>query len=136
MGKYTDISDSVYSIFASPTWSLERITTIPSNFAGSVGVSDYIRVSVLINGDNRTNRVSGSGILMIDIFTAAGLGMKVTNDIADRLDVYLENRTITSNGISSQFKQSSTDDMGLCKDNSSLHRSTYSLPFNYYGVTN
>lgn len=135
MGKYNKIHTNAYSVFDSAEWKAEGIKTIPSNYEGNVNAAEYIRVTFVATG-GRTDRVSGQGIANIDIFTASGKGLKATNDIADKLDVYLETKMITINGFSIQFSNSAINYAGLCKDNPSLHRAIYSVPFNYYGVLN
>lgn len=134
MGKNTEIYSKVYSVFATPEWVAENIKTIPANFAGETGATEYVRISILLS-DGVVNRKSGTGVLNIDIFSEAGLGMKATNAIADTLDDYLESKTMPANGINIQFGQSSSSPMGPCRDNNALYRTIYSISFNYYGVT-
>lgn len=135
MGQYMDLHEAVYSIFGAPEWVSENITTIPLNFAGTTNAAEYIRVSVLTEGRG-VNMVSNTGTVIIDIFSASGLGLKRTNQIADKLDQYLRNRMKMTATHNVQFSNSSMSYMGPCRDNNALHRSMYSIPFNYFGVTN
>lgn len=127
MGKYSTVYQSVYSIFDSGPWAAQSIKTFPSNFVGNAGGNKYIRVSVVSNG---VGKKQVNGVINIDIFTEAGLGTKETTDIADALDAFLENKIVGS----VQCFDSSLNHMGLCQDNPSLHRSMYSIPFDFFGV--
>lgn len=127
MGKYTSIHQSVYSVFNDANWTAQNIKTFPSNFVGNVGGDKYIRASVISNG---VGKKQVRGVINIDIFTPAGAATKDATDIADALDLFLENKTVNS----VQFFDSSLNHVGLCRDNPALHRSMYSIPFNYFGV--
>lgn len=134
MGQYTSIRSRVFSIFGSTTWKAENIKTVPNNFIGVVGQNDYIRVSIIVSGAGFLNIKSNSGILNIEIFTAAGMGPNASDVIADKLDNYLQYKSIVVDNDTVQFRGSSLTPLGLCADNSSLHRSMYSIPFNLFGV--
>lgn len=135
MGKYTNIISEVYSLFGTSQWKAEKIKTFPSNFIGIDKANEFIRVSVIPSGTG-LNRKSVSGILMIDIFTKADEGPKRLSAIADKLDSYLSGKSLTtSTGILTQFPQNSTLDLkGIDKDNPTLFRVTYTIPFNYFEV--
>lgn len=134
MGQYSTIRSQVFSVFGSNAWKAENIKTVPNNFIGSVGQQDYIRVTVITGGSQFLSTNSNSGILNIEIFTAAGMGPNASDVIADKLDSYLQYKTLQVSSDSIQFKKSSLTHMGLCPDNKSLHRSIYSITFNYFGV--
>ena len=133
MGKYADMTKLVYSIFGTTGWLAENIKTIPSDFTAENLGDTYIRVSIISDGTEITKR-SSRGIINIDIFTPAGEGSAVANSIADRLDAYLSFQTKSLPSGSLQMMESSMNSLGVCKDNSSLTRSLYSVPFYYYGV--
>lgn len=134
MDKYSSIYKDVYSVFATTEWTNEGIKTFPSNFVGKVENNTYIRVDVVFGGKG-VNWRSVSGLVMIDIFVPAGYGTKAIAQIADKLDKYLAGQTYknTSNG-QTMFGSSNMSVLGNDKDNPSLYRASYSIPFNYFGV--
>jgi hypothetical protein len=132
MGKYTNLQDDIFSIFSKPAWIAENIKTTPINFAG--GHNEFIRINIVAS-ENSVNKTSIRGLLMIDIFTKAGEGPKRSNAIADKLDTYLQFQsisTVTENVT--QFQNSVTNAGKSDSDNPSLFRTTYQIPFNFYGV--
>lgn len=134
MGKYTNLETDVFSIFGSNAWKNEKIVTYPNNFVITGNSKEFIRVSIIPSGRG-INRLSVAGSLIIDIFTFAGEGTRKNSLIADTLDKYLVGNVInTNNGNSTQFGYSSLSFIGLDKDNPSLFRSSYTIPFNFFGV--
>ena len=132
MGKFVGVEDDIFSIFAGNAWKANGIATIPSNFTSDA--SEFVRISVLANGSG-VNLKSLSGILMADIFTAAGEGPRRSSVIADMLSLALDGKSINTQGNSvTQFGSSALTHRGLDSDNPTLHRSTFSIPFNYFGV--
>ena len=134
MGKFTELEQDVYSVFSSVNWVAENIKTYPQNFLAVNAGDEYIRVAVLPTGTG-INIKSVSGILIIDIYTAAGKGTRRAVLIADTLGLYLEGKTkATAAKASTQFFSGSLNHIGIDKDNPSLYRSSYTIPFNYFGV--
>jgi hypothetical protein len=134
MGKYIGLQDDVFSIFNSATWKAEQIKTYPSNFVAVAAGNEFIRVSIIASGSG-LNLKSVSGVLIIDIFTSAGNGPRQAFLIADKIDQYLVGKSVTTtSGYKTQFSNSSLDIRGLDRDNPSLSRSIYTIPFNYFGV--
>lgn len=135
MVTYTDVLNDSSSVFGSGTWALENIKTIPSNYTGTNVGTEYIRVSVVPSGAS-VNSVSKSGIMLIDLFTAAGQGPKRAFYLADRLDAFLVGKSrSTAAGKRLQFFQSSlTPSAGVDPANPTLTRASYSIPFQYFGV--
>jgi hypothetical protein len=133
MGKYTELETDIYSIFASTGWIAYNIKTYPSNYVAVDAPDKFIRINI-IPATTGVNLRSVAGILMIDIFTSAGYATKDAFDIADKLDTYLLGKSISIGSGSTQFSASAIQPEGKDKDNPSLYRTTYSIPFNYYGV--
>jgi len=134
MGMYTNLESDVYSVFSSAGWLAENIKTYPSNFLAISPGNQYIKISIIPSG-SWVNRVSKSGVIIIDIYTPAGGGPRAASLIADKLDQYLANKTVsTANNASTQFGQSSLSHLGNDRDNVALYRSSYTIPFNYFGV--
>jgi hypothetical protein len=136
MNKYSSLYKDVYSIFGAIGWMTEGIKTVPENFVGSSIGNTYVRVAIVASGQTVVNPPrSVAGQLMIDIFIPAGGGSNETTRIADKLDDYLAGKTIkTNDGGSTQLGYSNLVSMGNDKANPSLYRSSYSIPFNYYGI--
>lgn len=136
MGKYTDIQTNVLGIFNTSRWKAESIQTVPDNFVQTgTQPKEFVRVSVVPSGAG-INRSSVSGALIIDIFTEAGAGPKRAASVADKLDSYLQSKTIKPKaGVSVQLGSSSLQVVGRDTDNPSLYRVNYTIPFNYFEVT-
>jgi hypothetical protein len=135
MGKHTQATMDVFSIFGNAAWvsAFGANKTFPQDFTG--GGDEFIRVSVVLSGRG-INRVSSSGVLIIEIYTAAGLGPERQNFIADLLDSFLENKSvITAGGKNTQFQNSTLMPQGTDKANPALAKARYELPMNYFGVT-
>ncbi len=137
MGKYSDNQSDIFSVFDATAWKAESIPTFPADYSGDdIPDGERIRVSIIASGPG-VNKTSVSGTLIIDIFTSAGAGPARQNFIADRLDAYLENRTIqTKSGGNTQLRSSALQPLGQDRDNPSLSRASYEIPFNFFGVTN
>jgi len=134
MGKYIGVQDDIFSIFGSDTWKTELIKTVPADFTPNKTDGEFIRVNVITSGEG-INKNSTSGVLIIDIFTPAGKGPKRAYSIADRLDAYLQEKAIETNEKAlTQLKFSSVTPQGVDKDNPTLTRASYTIPFNYFGV--
>lgn len=129
MGKYSDVQDAVFALFASGPWVAEDIKAFPAGFDGEKGDPPHIRLSVLC-GETEINTVRSGGLLMIDIFTAWGNGPASATQIADTLDSYFEKKTL--DGV--QFQQSTLSQLTRDRDNPGLGRTIYSIPFTLFGV--
>jgi hypothetical protein len=134
MGKYELLERDVYSVFSSNEWKAENIKTFPTNFVVMNTTNDeFIRVSVIPSG-KPIDRYSLAGILIIDIFTASGSGTRRAMIIADTLDKYLLDKSkTTSTGKVTQFGISSLAHNGPDKALPVIHKSTYTIDFNFYG---
>jgi hypothetical protein len=130
MGKYADIQKDVFSIFKTARWTAKGINTFPSNFVGEAA-DDYIRIHI-ISGGKGVNINSVSGILNIDIFVAAGKGPNKVTQIADTLDTFLVGEHLSTGSGVTQIGASNLVLSGADRDNPSLYRAIYSVPFNYF----
>lgn len=134
MGKYTALETDIYSVFHQVGgWPTTGIDTHPVNFVPPQPASRFIKVAILPSDDG-VNINSVSGIIMIDIFTSAGNGQTDAFDIADKLDTYMVGKTFNVGSGSTQCGKSAVRPEGIDKDNPALYRTTYTIPFNYYGV--
>lgn len=133
MGKYELITRNILAIFELPAWKSESVDTYPSNFIITVPKKEYLRVTVVPNGSS-INRISASGLLLIDIFTAVGSGPLRPSLIADVLDKYLAGKTFNVANATTQLKGSYLAGCGVDKADPTLYRSQYTIPFNHFGV--
>lgn len=133
MSKYASIETDLFSIFDSAAWKFENVKTFPENFTQTGNVKEFIKISIIPSSTEQKNIVRG--ILNIDIFIEAGLGSSRATIIADKLDKYLAETTLTTtlNG-NTQLFSSSLATVGLDTVNKSLFRYKYVIPFNYFGV--
>lgn len=136
MGKYTNLEQDVFTIFSSDKWLNEGIKTFPTNYVAKNSGDEFVRVSVIPSGKG-VNRLSLKGIFIIEIFIPAGGGVRRAFEIADVLNEYLEGSTLqtqgnatTQLGISTMLHNGVVDE-----DNPVLHKSTYSIEFNYFKGT-
>lgn len=135
MGKYTLVEDNVNSVFAADAWKSEGVRTLPKDFTGAVSGNEYIRISTITDGQQLANPLkSVSGQVLIDIFIPAGRGPTRANLIADKLDTHLVGQTIGTEAGNVQFGSSSMAPRGNDRDNASLSKYLYSVPFNFYGI--
>ena len=135
MGKYTETNAAVLSFFGTTEWIAEGLPTVPSNFVGDAGVTEYLRVTIMPHGKSVSNPlISTSGIVLIEIFSAAGSGPTRSAEIADVLDNHLSGRATQHPVNLVQFGPSSLSDGGKDKANANLYRILYTIPFNYFGV--
>jgi hypothetical protein len=133
MGRYTALDNDIFSVFGSAGWLSENIPTYPDNFVAATG-GKYVRICV-IPGNSGVNINSLSGVLMVDIFVSVG-SVTDTSSIADALDTHLLGRSVTLvSGAVTQFLSSFLGKGSKDSDNPSLFRTTYSIPFNYFGAS-
>lgn len=135
MGKFTAVEDDIFSVFASSTWKNENIETQPSNYSSPQAWTKYVRVNVIQSGKG-VNKVSVSGILIIDIFTPVGEGPTLATQIADKLEQHLAFKTLqtTSGGVTQFPEGGSLVPKGVDAANATLFRSSYTIPFKYFGA--
>lgn len=134
MGKFTDLQDSIFSIFGSQAWTDTGVKAVPANFIPKNVDNEYIRLNILPNTFG-INTKSVSGIMIIDIFTPAGNGPNRASLIADILDNFLVYKSLNiRDGVSLQTAGSSLDFVGIDSSNTTLFRAKYTITFNFFGV--
>jgi hypothetical protein len=134
MGKYESLEKGIFSIFGKAAWTAENIKTQPSNYLSVGTKTEFIRVSLIPSGKG-LNLGSASGVIIIDIFTPAGKGPQRFSFIADKLDMYLAGKSVTTSAGTVQCGISTMNPRGADVDNPGLHWSQYTIPFNFFGVT-
>lgn len=130
---YNDIQSDVNSIFASATWQAENINAFPDNYDGDKGNDEFIIVKVMPTSSahasyERSKEITG--LIGIRIFVRAGEGQGRVAEIADILDVFLQNELLTT-GTRLGTSYLSMD--GLDAANKSLYAATYMIPFTKFG---
>jgi hypothetical protein len=131
MNKYTELYSDIYSVFGTPEWESNDIKTIPANVSSVNDATEFIRVNIITDGNANFGRTKDAkGILLIDIFTPQGHSVVRSLAIGDTLDEFISGKKIGR----VQFYSSSLYQNGRDRDNPSLHRTTYSIEFYYYGV--
>jgi len=134
MGKYTRLQSDVFSIFASTAWKAENLKTYPANLMPTAPGDEYLRISILAS-DQGVNSSSTAGLLIVEIFTPRNIGPNRAFTIADILDGYLVNKNISlGTGRTQTGRVSVLGEPQPDRDNSSLCRTKYSIPFNFFGV--
>lgn len=134
MNKYTQCQQSVFDFFASTEWTNTGIQAMPNNFTAPTGDSEFIRIAV-IPSRRGLNINSTYGQIIIDIFTSANAGPLRYAEIADILDSMLVGKSKSVPGGTLQVADSYLSPHGADKMNASIHRATYGVTFNFYGVS-
>jgi hypothetical protein len=134
MGKYSKALLDIYSIFNQPAWKALNIETNPRGVISSASQNEFIRISI-VPSDKGLNKMSVSGVLIIDIFIAAGRGQQRQFFIADSLENFLSGKSIaTDSETRTQFFDSAMSNFKPDSANSSLMRASYTIPFKHFGV--
>jgi hypothetical protein len=130
--RYQEIQSAIFQVFATPAWKAELIETLPVNFTIPSGVDYFIRVNILPSGRG-VNRISASGLVIINIHIRDGNGPSKAVEIADRLDAYLMTKSFTTASGTVQFNTSSFAAKSR-SDALNFAVFEYSIPFNFFGV--
>ena len=134
MGKYANLEKDIFTIVAETQLLNSSIRIFPGNFVATDTGNQFLRVSI-IPSNRGLNLKSISGLLIVDIFIPSGGGLKLASTIADTLDSKFVGKSVsTSLNNVTQFGNSSLDHKGVDKDSPALHRSIYTIPFNFFGV--
>jgi hypothetical protein len=126
---YEEIVDSIYNLIHNSSFS---IPIVPKEFYGTLGPDDeFLAVQILMpNSELFFNAKKINGLLCIDIFTKVGEGDLKSASLLDELDSVFQG-TALSNGL--HFLNSQSIDHGKDRDNPSLRRVEYQIPFKLYG---
>jgi len=125
----------IESVFASPTWTSNKLLTYPDNYTGSIpeGTLEYIQLKVLPANSNQNSYSGGkalTGLIAIKIFVKAGEGQGRAMAIADLLDIVLQNKTLPNK---TKLDTSYLSVEGLDPSDKSLYSASYFIPFKLYG---
>jgi len=133
MNRFEEITHDIHLLFGSQAWQDNAIKTLPSNFVDET-TNEYIRIGVVINTLQNTN--NAHGVINIEIFVPSGSSLKRTMQIADMLNLLLGRKLHNLSKGSIQFGLGSLGTGARCPDAASLYRTLYTIPFNFYEVTN
>ena len=133
MAKYSNLQNDIFSVFASAEWLAEGIATYPSLLVPDSPGTEFIRVDIIPSSQG-VNLTSVGGILIIDIFTQVKSGPKRPTVIADILETFFQGKSFKTGTGVTQFQGSNFSPIKQDRDNPTLGMSTYSIPFNFFGV--
>lgn len=134
MGKYTSLEKDIFDLINTNLNNVGTLRIYPSNFADVTPEQQFVKVTIVPSG-NGLNLKSVSGLLIADIYVPSGSGPRGTSILADGLDSQLVGKTLkTTTGGTTQFGNSTMTPVGIDKANPTLFRSTYTIPFNFFGV--
>ncbi len=134
MGKFASLEKDIFDLIEANKAAFSSFKIYPSNFVSVNPGNKFLRVTVIPTGPG-INLKSVSGILSVDIYLPVGEGPRNTSLTADQIDTYLVGKSYSTSGNGTlQFGNSSLAPGSIDRDSPSLYRSTYTIPFNFYGV--
>lgn len=134
MGKFVDLEREIFNLIEANKAAFVNVKVYPANFVSVNPGNNFLRVTVISTGSG-INLKSVSGLLTVDIYVPVGEGPRNTSLIADKIDTYLVGKSYNTSGNGTlQFGNSALAPGSVDRDSPSLYRSTYSIPFNFYGV--
>jgi hypothetical protein len=134
MGKFLSLEMDLNSVFASPEWVAEGVSIYPVNVEPEGIAGNYCRFSIVPSDDGIpafAQNANVSGVVMIEIYTAAGKGPRPATLIADKLDKHLQKKYVGH----TQFLTGTVGPNLRDRDNPTLYRAIYQIPFNHFGVS-
>ena len=130
MSKYTDVISDVEGLFATSAWTSNNISAFPANYRVPANTSEFVKIEVLpLRSNSDYGRFGLEGIIYIQTYVQANNGIRRLMEIADLLDIILQNETL---GNGTQTRESSLNILGLDKDNPELFRADYQVEFINY----
>lgn len=127
------ISQDVYGVLASNTWTATGLKAFPANFQGVASSVPYVLVSILVpyraqHSHDKQNKTSG--MIIFSIFTDNSKGDTALHQICTTIAGIFEDKQLT-NGTNTGL--GSLVDTGVDKDNKSLYRGNLRIPFTLFG---
>ena len=127
---FANIQSDLEGAFAASTWTANNITTVPQNYQGENTATEWCRVNILPGQSfNTYGSSANTGMVRVDIFVPAGLGITRAIAIGDLLDTALSS-TVFTNGT--QTGAGTVTPVGLDPENPGLFRASYSVPYRHY----
>ena len=122
-----DVQTDIESIFLSPSWTAQNIEVVPDDFPL---VGEGVKFKVDYQSQNFYYGGYGvTGKLYLSIYTKAGKGQTRANVIVDLLNTLAQGQTLPAG---TQTGPSTVIALGIDRDNSSLTRTDFSVPFNKF----
>jgi len=133
MGKYTNIDEAIFTVFATAAWLERKIPTYVTNVPANKNDTQFLRLNIIPSGKG-VNIRSASGVLIIEIFVLRDRGTPPISKLADALDAHLlgQSRPVSDGNV--QFFSSNLGNGGPDSANPALYRADYSINFNYNEV--
>lgn len=136
-GRYANLLDDVFSLFASQEWADQFFLVIPKGHVTDKNTTEFGKFDLVTNGAGFKDTLQG--IMYVDIFTSNGAGPKRAYQIADIFDKFFAGQSLATQGDKAvtQFRRESNFEIkGEAQGNSSLLRSTYQIQFSYFRKEN
>lgn len=128
---FEEITQTIYSLINT---SLAAVyPTYPSDYKEEPSSVPFIKVTIVFSRAERyayKDKKEINGMLLLSVFYPSGEGQLDASRIADELDLIFQDRLLLPN---LQFYLGSAQFLGPDKDDNSLSRMDYSIPFCYYG---
>ena len=138
---FEDARKTIEYMFTKSYWATQEIAMYPDNYQGTISnKTEFLRLNIMPSNSTSTfgGQKAVQGLVIISIYTKAGEGQKRVMEIADILDILLENKT-TSTTIAGtaitgpEFGTSYLAINGLDPANKALYSAQYTIPFQSYG---
>lgn len=132
---YSAIVSSLEQVVASPAWStaFPSVPVYPADIKHDVKASIFFKFTILLSGSSIEgyNQTTRRGELVIAIFTKATQGPRAVAAYCDSLDSLLSKKSFANNKL--QTLSSYATRLGTDSSDTTLVRTDYHLPFNYFG---
>jgi len=128
---YEEIITELYKIVATGLSSVYPI--YPSDFKGESSSTPFIKMNFVFAKAERyayQHKKEISGMIVFQIFYDSGYGQKQPATIANLITTYFEDKLVKTN---LQTSLGSLEFLGPDRDDTTLSRADYSVPFTYYG---
>ena len=115
---------------------LTNLPVYPADYRGKVSSTPFLKLSIVLGNANRfayQDNKKVTGLVIVSIFYPAGSGQSYPTTLTASLDSLFESKLLTY-GI--QTSVSSLQFLGPDRDDTTLSRADYSVPFVYYKSTN
>lgn len=131
---FEEILDTFYSLPQNNL--LATLPVYPSDYRGAVTSVPFLKLNIVLSTANRVayqDNKKVTGLVIVSIFYPAGSGQSYPTTLTDYLDALFESKLLAY-GI--QTNVSSLQFLGPDRDDTTLSRADYSVPFVYYKSTN
>ena len=131
---FEEIINTVYSLPQNNL--LANLPVYPVDYQGKITSVPFVKLNIVFSNANRfayRDNKKVTGLVIVSIFYPAGSGQSYPTTLTASLDSLFESKLLTY-GI--QTSVSSLQFLGPDRDDTTLSRADYSVPFVYYKSTN